>query len=49
MREHQLPFGANETRFAAQYMRATFELADFDVEKVGYWIKKRLIRMRVGS
>ena len=42
MREHQLPFEANETGFAAQCIRAMFELADLDVEKVGYWIKKAI-------
>ena len=44
MREHQLRFETNETGFAAQCIRAMFELADLDVEKVGYWIKKAIDR-----
>jgi hypothetical protein len=42
MREHQLPFDASEKGFAAQCMRAMFDLADINVEKVGYWIKKAI-------
>jgi hypothetical protein len=42
MREHQLPFEASETGFAAQCVRAMFDLADVNVEKVGYWIKKAI-------
>ena len=42
MREHQLPFEANETGFAAQCVREMFDLADVEVEKVGYWIKKAI-------
>jgi hypothetical protein len=42
MLEHQLPFEANETGYAAQCVRAMFELADAQVEKVGYWIRKAI-------
>lgn len=42
MLEHQLPFEATETSYAAQCVRAMFELADYKVEKVAYWLRKAI-------
>lgn len=42
MLENMLPFEASETSFAAQCLRAMFELGGLDVEKVAYWIKKAI-------
>lgn len=42
MLENMLPFEASETSFAAQCMRAMFELGGLNVEKVSYWIKKAI-------
>lgn len=38
--EHQIPFETTETGFAADVLRALFDLAGADVEKVSYWLKK---------
>lgn len=38
--EHQIPFETTETGFAADVLRALFDLAGAEVEKVSYWLKK---------
>lgn len=40
MIENQLPFEATETSYAAKCLRAMFDLASLDVEKVSYWLRK---------
>lgn len=38
--EHRIAFETTETGFAADALRAIFDLAGLDVEKVSYWLKK---------
>lgn len=38
--ENQIPFDSSETGFSAICLRAMFDLAGADVEKMSYWLKK---------
>lgn len=38
--DHGIPFDSTETGFAAISLRAMFDLAGLDIEKVSYWLKK---------
>lgn len=38
--ENGIPFDSTETGFAAITLRAMFDLAGLDIEKVSYWLKK---------
>jgi hypothetical protein len=38
--EHGLPFDTSETGYPAACLRAIFDLAGLEVEKVSYWLKK---------